>query len=728
MNRRIIEMTPANMVPEHLREYAYHIFEQLDCTSSSNSKQNYQFQCFCWLICKAESILKKADIHSDYFKGTMAVHEYADVLKRYRQGDEDAIYGRKSNFPYGGRPEFESIYVFGNYGEKAIFPYFAMYFCDNKLQNTLEALKSIFKTEQMKFEFELLSQMEYRDIFSLKSICEYGYSHNHDTIVHKDELLLLANSCLLGDFKDRYTLRPVFVTEYDSSANQLESDIMSNYFHYLEEEVSEYNNSNNDPGHTYKISIETNIQSGQYAPKRRPLGDAIWVAPSFGYHYPALSDWSNLANRKVYIFKFGEKNDSVCYNELMKVFSAIFNQISEIDNAGKDCVRHLNFVIFPAKVSPQINENNIRILSSEEFVVECYKNKIEIPEELKSYYDKILRKRKGRHTSDFIVEPVLRRKDWMLITGEEGSGKTWLAMGMAAAIATNGRLFNGWTVRRRRCKVLYVTDDEMTESIFKERQAIFKGMYSSKLYDDMFLSIRVHDLNLLEEEQQEKMEKTIVQYADEGRENIPVEVIVFDHLLKLTDTQGDDFGKWTPFRKWLEQLAGEKNLSIILVHHEYGGSRMLGTRQIANDVGTRIHVEDWYRHIQQTSKVQAKSGTSNVFLHNDGCIDIGYRIIKNRGGKTDREIHHLLLDLKAHQWIGDGEEHADNTGTCNWKNMSKEEREAKIIELHQKGTITEDIAKLMGVKSKSTIEKYKTRLFTEGKIKARREGGNFRHK
>ena len=727
MNRRIIEMTPVNMVSEHLREYAYHIFEELDCTSSRNLKPDYQFQCFYWFLCMAESILKISDIHSDYFKGTMADPEYADILKRYRQGDENAIHKRMPKHPYGKRPEFESIYVFRNGVIKAVFPYFAMYFCDNKLLNTLEALKNIFKTEQMKFEYELLSQMEYRNEFSLKSICNYGNSLNHDIIVHKDDLQLLANSCLLGDFKDRYTLRPVFVTEYDSRANQLESDIMSDYFHYLEIEVSEYNKSNNDSWNIYSISKIPKKQPPPFVQFQRPLGDAIWVAPNLGYHYPTLSDWSKLANRKVYIFKFGERNDSVCYTELMRVFSAIFNQISEIDNAGKDCVRHINFVIFPAKVSHQINENNIRILSSEEFVVECYKNKIEIPEELKSYYDKILRKRKGRHTSDFIVEPVLRRKDWMLITGEEGSGKTWLAMGMAAAIATNGRLFNGWTVRRRRCKVLYVTDDEMTESIFKERQAIFKAMYSSKLYDDMFLSIQVHDLNLLEEEQQEEMEKTIVQYADKGRENNPVEVIVFDHLLKLTNTQGDDFGKWTPFRKWLERLAREKNLSIILVHHEYGGTKMLGTRQIANDVGTRIHVEDGYKHIQQTSKVQANNGTSNEFIRNDGCIDIGYQIIKNRGGKTDHEIHHLLLDLKAHQWFGDGEEQADNTATYNWKNMNQEERKAKIIEFHQKGTTTEEIAVLMGV-SKSSIEKYKTHLITEGKIKAHREGGNFRHK
>ena len=739
---------------------------------------------------KTLSKLAKEKPNSSYFKNTMEnpMHKAAfDKLNAGEEGwfcelseitkearDNLGLDFVTRNSKKDGKYEelLNAIMISGR--ERCEFPYFLFYCIDNGLK-PLEALKGIFRNDPL--TIRLLQSIEASDDFNPRDFdymkigkffswgasenrtssyyvikthlnkstqyCDYRIvkdGHEHDSPYNRgtyrfviDGPRELFNSNLLQDKPDKEI---VFVTEYIHAANYLEKIIIDNYVEYIKDTILNIENKGSS-----EISIHPSYDV--------PAGDCIWVAPVGGYCCPWFSNWSVLEGREVYIFKVGEKNPHKYLKELADVLDAIHQQFEMLNQQRRESNQQeakpptIRFVVFPTKVLPNNNPNddngnNIEILSVEDFFVQCKKNKIKIPETLRDYYGKIMRKRTNARADEFIVEPFFRKNDWILLTGEEGSGKSFFSIALGMAIANNRKMmFSDWKLRRKSLKVLYITDAEMKGSIIKDRLATFRHIYNTR-DNGLFLYEQVKYCNLTNEDEQQKMEKTIADYTNIGKEDEPVSVVIFDHLLKLTDAQGDEEDNWKKFRTWLDKLTEELHLSVILVHHEYAGTKMLGTRLIANDVGTRLHFEDYLGYMaRELSKMpkrreeDRKEYDKKKKEHDElekqtksgHIINIGVTIVKNRGGEKDRKPRYLGISMEEQSMYYDidditstqtGHEMQSST-TRKWKGMTEEEKIAFLKASLDEGKTWIEMAAMVGM-STPTIAKAIGIFRKEGKL------------
>ena len=240
---------------------------------------------------------------------------------------------------------------------------------------------------------------------------------------------------------------------------------------------------------------------------------------------------------------------------------------------------------------------------------------------------------------------------------------------------------------------MYVADSEMTDDIIRERMTVLNRLY--KGCTENLIIEPVKNLNLLDGGC-EYIEKCILRESSESR---CVEILVLDHLLKLTNAHGDEEEHWPKIRQWIEQL-NDRGITVILLHHEFAGSRMLGTRLIAADAPARLHLDV----VKQPEDEQT--------------INFGVAVVKNRGGKLKREATAISLKIgSVPRWAltSDAEEEKDNK---NFREMPYEEREKRVMELRETMTNGE-IARELGC-SKSSIEKI-VQTFPEEKKKIRRQ-------
>ena len=770
--KKPLDLRYRNLIPQRIREYAFHIYDK--ATTQQPIDRNLQL--YVTLLAHAEHLLREAPLDSPWWRETNkseSKREVLDLLRDHHDWEEnpqktyeipaDRDIDRqvrllkyikvRNSIPYTLGDEWENKF---RHLEKCPAPFFLTYLVDNQLDNEIEALKRFCSTagdglpeiqllpDDCGLSLEMITTFFWPQRFLGTNIdgytsypgCEWGKFGD-------DGLFILHNEALLGDFGDRYTLRPVFVTEHYNLLAQLQTEIEQGTIDYLLEELkrivgveedfkregfsSADNNKrfqcNFNPGKSLPISgclrqVYTFISQGRLL--SQPFGDAVWTAPVGGYTIPWRSNWSKLANRDIYIFKFGECTSEELTRQLLDVAAAIVRDI-ELDSMTRiEAATKLNFVIMQNKISHAVSENDIQLLKLEDFFNKYVSTDTLIPEDLQSVYEDYLRKSKRRSQSPYIVEPVIRRSSWCLLTGEEGTGKTYLGMALGAAIAGNGSLFGNWKVRRRNCKVLYITDDEMSEDVIRDRLNVLKKLYPTS--EKRFFVEQVRHLSLLDEEDskdanentnketgKEKIEKLLLKYSRENDDS-PVEVLFLDHLLKLSETEGDQKGHWPKIRSWIEELT-RRGLSVVLLHHEYGGGKMLGTRLIANDTPARIHLQPLHTLRPKTKSERKESKYSDVdFELEEDEVGFGLSIIKNRGGRDQKEPRILKLNIgKYPRWIPDTQSISERVETPLWKDLNKRQRLAYIREWRNKGYTNVKIAKLFD-RSKSTIEKYVTSL------------------
>ena len=379
-----------------------------------------------------------------------------------------------------------------------------------------------------------------------------------------------------------------------------------------------------------------------------------------------------LAGRDIYIFKFDERRPEKFLAELLNITACIVRDTDE------DIVSRIKYVVMSDKRGIEVKDNDIKYWSSAELFAEAKLYNCPIPEELASTFDLFCRKNSPARTNPYVIEPFLRRNSWMLLSGEEGTGKSYMAMALSAALSSGGKLFLNWKIRQRKATVMYVADSEMTDEIIRERMTVLNRLY--KGCTENLIIEPVKNLNLLDDGC-EYVEKCILRESSESR---CVEVLVLDHLLKLTNAHGDEEEYWPKIRQWIEQL-NDRGITVILLHHEFAGSRMLGTRLIAADAPARLHLDV----VEQPD--------------DDQTINFGVAIVKNRGGKLKRKVTAISFNIgKSPRWI-------TTTGTeagkdnQNFRKMSREERREKVLELRDSMS-NREIARKLGC-SLSSIEK-----------------------
>jgi len=656
-----IDLRIPHLIPVRIKQYAFHIFD-LD----NPDRIDKILQVYYLFLYLADHLLSLNPMSSDYLKITREDRNHLAALKELIKNNDEW-----SNFRSPGHSINDPV-ARGNW----IFPFFTIYYYDNRCTSIKETLQVLLKGNPF---LSLLSEADEVDPdFILPKSLGPGKESKREGKYEIPERV--CEKCVfpfhfnfLQDFKDRYSLRPAFIVEGRKFADALESEICDGENDYLQNELN-YNLKGEIP--KQKQNYDYYFSERNFTIFKHPVGDAVVTAPVGRYHFPELTNWSALANRDIYIFKFKERNMEKSLNELLRVGASI------VRDAGKDAAARMHFVIMADKGSPEISENEIFNLTVFELFAKADLHSCKIPPGFMEVYEEYHRRSGPQHSNKYVIEPFLRRNSWMLLTGEEGTGKSYLAMILGAALSTGGKLFFDWKIRRRRSKVLYIVDDEMTDDILDDRKLILNKLYPDN--GDNFYIKPVHRLDLLNGGKQE-IEKLLIEYgtrndADSGA----VEVLILDHLLKLTANHGDEEELWVQLRDWIENEICKRGITVILLHHEYSGTRMMGSKIIANDAPARIHL----------SRVESPKDQINFSIS----------VVKNRGGRTDRTERCVSLELKSHPRLIEQKNETPETADKKiFRKMSREERRRLVAELREEMTVGE-IAEKLGC-SKSSVEK-----------------------
>ena len=181
----------------------------------------------------------------------------------------------------------------------------------------------------------------------------------------------------------------------------------------------------------------------------------------------------------------------------------------------------------------------------------------------------------------FIVEPLFKEGEFILISGGPKAGKSWFAIDLSLLIALGGSIGKRLSSSKPH-KILYV-DSEMDASTVGWRKNIIETLYDKKKDTENnfgYLPIKqyLNQIDLSEKDDQQWVENQINSHD--------AKIILFDNLKGfIQDGRVKYEEKWAPFSRWIGTLIGpEKRKTVLLVHHEDVSGEVRGTKTMLEDV------------------------------------------------------------------------------------------------------------------------------------------------
>ncbi len=400
--------------------------------------------------------------------------------------------------------------------------------------------------------------------------------------------------------------------------------------------------------------------------------DLVWSSWWGNFDYLDQIDWSPLKGRNIYYVQYGEQDEKTLFDNLL----ALYVSLRKLEATT------IKFIYVPSIVDVQNPEcNHIKIMSPDDLLYEAFISGVtKIPEVLKEEATEVINKRLTKTRDRFLIDPIISRQALIILTAKTGVGKSWQALTLAYALATKGKLFNGWKVKHT-CKVLYICDEELDHDTRKERCKILSKMYD---YDEKTGNLTIQPVSgfdLNQETYQKRVEKYLHDCQISGGSNgQPVKLLILDHLTKLAHraTQQEN---WVKLRPWFKKLK-EKDISVLLVHHLNSIGEIHGSQFIENDATVHIHLN---KIIHQKNLIIDVIVSKNTRAK-DQPVPCRIQLINGRKKALWKEIKNPELELK-------------------WK-IDNNEKIEKIRELKINKEMTwPQIADAFGV-SLSTIEKY----------------------
>ena len=294
--------------------------------------------------------------------------------------------------------------------------------------------------------------------------------------------------------------------------------------------------------------------------------------------------------------------------------------------------------------------------------------------------DELLRKEIPERNN--LLSPWLPSQGLCMLYSTRGLGKTWMALAIANAVASNDS-FLSWETESPE-GVLYI-DGEMPMAVMQERLAQIVAS-SSKEISAPF-SIITPDAqefgipDLSRTDGQERINKLI---TDETK------LIVMDNLSSLTRTGKENEGEsWLPVQEWALRLRS-MGKTVLFVHHSGKSGQQRGTSRREDVMDTVISLKKPVDYKQQ-----------------DGaCFEIHFE--KNRGLYGD--------DVKPFEARLTSNSSDDGTKTHKWSWKSLEESNfEKVFRLYSGGMTQSEIAEELVI-NKSTVSRYVSRGKNDGKI------------
>lgn len=292
-----------------------------------------------------------------------------------------------------------------------------------------------------------------------------------------------------------------------------------------------------------------------------------------------------------------------------------------------------------------------------------------------------------------LMDPWLEDGSYGLICGKEGSGKTWLAMEIAAAVANGRNAMNGlWTVEEP-VPVMFV-DGEMHWDDLKQRNLVL-DIQRCYLLSKMEFEMRGVEptLNLADENIRNWLYHMILEWE--------IKLVIFDNIFSLVsgvDTNSDR--DWSPINDWCLRLRAQ-GVSVILIHHTGKGGDQLGTSS------RRFNI-NWSFTLIPPKTVSG----------DDPC-SFSLRIDKKRGLMTKITGRRFTLGYGGGWEVEDGTFAEDEVSH---QRSRKLERDCHIAKYLIDGKTYKEIAKLDG-RSPGRITGVKNTLVNERVLKLRLDKG-----
>jgi len=180
-----------------------------------------------------------------------------------------------------------------------------------------------------------------------------------------------------------------------------------------------------------------------------------------------------------------------------------------------------------------------------------------------------------------ILSPWLPKAGLAMIYAKRGVGKTYVALGIAHAVATGGRFLN-WTAPKPR-RVLYL-DGEMCASAMQQRLREIEAGSNNELPGADYLRFITPDLqetgipDLATEDGQQAVEEWLED----------IDLVILDNLSTLCRWgKENEAESWLPVQDWALQLR-RRGISVLFIHHAGKGGQQRGTSRREDVLDTVI--------------------------------------------------------------------------------------------------------------------------------------------
>jgi putative DNA primase/helicase len=182
---------------------------------------------------------------------------------------------------------------------------------------------------------------------------------------------------------------------------------------------------------------------------------------------------------------------------------------------------------------------------------------------------------------EMLLDPILPEQGLAMLYSYWGIGKTFLSLGIAAAIASGGR-FLCWTAARPR-SVLYV-DGELPARTLQERIAIIlAGMEGIGPPPGTFRVVTPDFLECPMPDLATHQGQTLLEPHLEG-----VDLLILDNLSALCREGNENEGEaWLPVQDWALGLR-RRGMSVLLLHHAGKNKSQRGTSRREDLLDTAI--------------------------------------------------------------------------------------------------------------------------------------------
>ena len=190
---------------------------------------------------------------------------------------------------------------------------------------------------------------------------------------------------------------------------------------------------------------------------------------------------------------------------------------------------------------------------------------------------------------EMLLDPIVPEQGLAMLYSYRGIGKTFLALGIACAIASGGR-FLRWAAPRPR-RVLYV-DGELPASTLRERAAmILAGIVGAEPEPDM---VRIITPDLQERPMPDLATSRGQQLLEPHLAG--VDLLVLDNLSALCRDGNENEGEgWLPVQEWALGLR-KRGIAVLFVHHAGKNKSQRGTSRredLLDTVVTLKHPADY---------------------------------------------------------------------------------------------------------------------------------------